>query len=97
VIFELKSVYPNPFKELGHIYYTLANPAQMELTIYNVAGEPLWRFEVPGKAGNNTIDWDGRNDQGARVASGVYVLRLKATGTEGSEGLVRWATACVVR
>jgi flagellar hook assembly protein FlgD len=97
VVFEIKALYPNPFRDKGTLYYTLGHEAQMEMTIYNVAGEPLWKFDLPGKAGNNTIDWDGKNDLGARVASGIYVIRLKATGSEGSEGVVRWATACVAR
>ncbi len=97
VVFEIKAIYPNPISDHGYIYYTLEHEAQMELTIYNVAGEPIWKYEVTGQQGKNTILWKGLNDWTSRVASGIYVIRLKATGLEGSEGLVRWATVCVAR
>lgn len=97
VDFDIKAVYPNPMDDHGTIYYSLANAAQMELTIYDVAGEPIWRFNVPGHPGKNTIEWKGINDWTGRVSSGIYIIRLKASVADGDPGLVRWATVCVAR
>jgi flagellar hook assembly protein FlgD len=77
--FSLTQNYPNPFNPETHIDYNLAN-AQEQLTrlvIYNTLGEEI-RMLVDEKqsAGAYRATWDGRNDAGRRVASGVYFYKL---------------------
>ena len=77
--FDLLPNYPNPFNPSTTITYRVAKTTDVELKIYNVNGE-LVRTLVTGKqkAGKYTIQWNGVNDNGAPVASGIYFLRMKA-------------------
>ena len=51
----------------------------MELAIYNIAGQQVRRLvgEVV-EAGNHTVTWDGLDDTGGMVGSGVYLFRMRA-------------------
>jgi hypothetical protein len=78
--YSLSQNYPNPFNPTTTITYTLAERADVSLRIYNVAGQ-LIRTLVnetgsPGEV--HTATWDGRNDAGQSVSSGVYFYRLTA-------------------
>ncbi|MEE4311863.1 MAG: S8 family serine peptidase [candidate division KSB1 bacterium] len=69
--------YPNPFNASTYITYTLPEQAHISLQIYNIRGErtaTLFRGVQP--AGIHKIEWDGRNDSGQVVSSGVYLYRL---------------------
>ena len=61
--------------------FTLSADAEMELAIYTLTGDPVYRkIYAPGSAGGSSgvqlIFWDGRNDNGAVVRNGVYLLYL---------------------
>ena len=68
---------PNPFNPLTSIPYTLPEAGDVRLTVYNVAGQ-LVRTLVDGctEAGEHAALWDGTDDSGRSVASGVYLCRL---------------------
>jgi hypothetical protein len=70
---------PNPFNPTTAIGYTLPADGFAELVVYDVRGR-LVRTLVSGRvpAGFNEVTWDGRNDSGNRVASGVYLYQLRA-------------------
>jgi len=71
--------YPNPFNPSTNIVFYLASPGHASLAIYDVTGSRVRALEDGSKAaGRHTILWDGRNDNGAQVGSGVYYYRLKA-------------------
>jgi len=80
-LFELHQSYPNPFNNHAIIPYELFQSAQVELSIYNSLGQEI-RTLISGMvpAGGHTAQWDGRDDQGNSVASGVYVYRMKVNG-----------------
>jgi len=77
--FELLGNYPNPFNATTTISYSLPQNAEVNLVIYNVAGQKV-RTVIEGNqsAGIHSLVWDGRNDSGQPVASGIYFYRLKA-------------------
>ena len=76
--------YPNPFNPETWIPYQLAVPAEVALTIYDMNGGVVRRLEVGHQqAGlyqnrNRALYWDGRNDRGESVASGLYFYTLRA-------------------
>ena len=80
----LLSNYPNPFNPETWIPYRLAEDANVTLTIYDAKGRAVRALEIghrlagfydsPSKA----IHWNGRNDFGEGVASGVYFFHLSA-------------------
>ena len=78
--FALYANYPNPFNAETQMTYALPVAGAVELAIYNVRGQRV-RTLVQGvqAAGRSQIVWDGRNDTGAALASGVYLSRLAST------------------
>jgi len=76
---ELEANYPNPFNPSTTISFTLPERGDVELSIYDVAGRRVRTLarEVMD-AGRRTVVWDGRDDAGRRVNSGVYFCRLRA-------------------
>jgi hypothetical protein len=71
--------YPNPFNPATRIRYDLPRSASVRLDVFDAAGR-LVRNLVDGRieAGRHETVWDGRNDSGAVVSSGVYFYRVKA-------------------
>jgi hypothetical protein len=69
---------PNPFNPTTTIGYTMVADGFAEIVIYDIRGR-LIRTLVSGYAteGFNQVTWDGRNDAGSRVASGVYLYQLR--------------------
>ena len=76
--FVLGANYPNPFNPATTIPVSVAAGAgDVDLTIYNVLGQPVRRvWAGPLAAGEHRLAWDGRDGQGQPVAAGVYVVRL---------------------
>jgi len=70
---------PNPWVSATRISYALLHETQVVLRVYNPVGQ-LVRTLVSGKesAGYRQVDWDGRDDVGRKVPSGVYFYRLQA-------------------
>ncbi|MDE2811001.1 MAG: T9SS type A sorting domain-containing protein, partial [Gemmatimonadota bacterium] len=76
----LSQNYPNPFNPETTIRYDLSSDAVVSLTIYNIAGQAVRKL-VDGEslaAGQYQAVWDGRNESGASVASGMYFYLLHA-------------------
>jgi len=78
-IFKLSQNYPNPFNPSTTIQYTLERSANVELCVYNVIGQKI-RTLTQGSypVGTYEVEWDGTDESGSRVASGIYFYRLTA-------------------
>jgi len=75
--FELKQNYPNPFNPETNISFALPEASNVKIVIYNVLGQKVRTLvDQEFKAGVRTIRWDGRNDIGSKVASGMYIYRV---------------------
>lgn len=62
------------------IRWSALGPGKVSLIIYNTAGElvrRLVRRTIPSRGVSETVAWDGRNDKGDLVASGVYIVYLQ--------------------
>lgn len=77
--FRLHAAVPNPFNPSTQIAFDLPEPAPVYLAVYDLRGA-LVRLLVaaPLAAGRQVAVWDGRDDAGRGVASGVYFVRLDA-------------------
>jgi hypothetical protein len=86
----LKEPYPNPFNPATTIEYSILKNARITLAIYDVSGALVRRLvdNEAVKAGSYTAKWDGRNDAGKAVASGVYICTLRSAGSAASVKLV---------
>ena len=70
---------PNPFNPSTTIRYTLPEVSKVKLTIYNALGQKIRVLvDVPQTTGSYKVQWDGRDDSGRPVASGLYLYRLDA-------------------
>jgi hypothetical protein len=75
----LRSSYPNPFNPTTTIEYSLARKGRVTITVYDIAGRLVKRL-LTGElveAGDHQVHWDGTNENGVRVASGVYFCSMK--------------------
>lgn len=79
----LRQNHPNPFNPMTTIRYSIERAGRVRLVVYDVAGA-LVRTLVDGEQapapGGFSVVWDGANNAGAPVASGVYFYRLTAPG-----------------
>ncbi|HEX5132600.1 MAG TPA: FlgD immunoglobulin-like domain containing protein [Candidatus Krumholzibacteria bacterium] len=78
---QLHQNHPNPFNPSTTIRFSLPAATAMTLRIYDVSGRAV-RTLVDGTRGPGELDatWDGRDDRGVSVATGVYFYRLAAAG-----------------
>ncbi len=86
--FELLGAQPNPFNPTTTFRFLLPEAASAELLIYDVAGK-LVRTVLQAELapGEYLATWDGRNDRGRAVTSGVYLLHLRAGNREATRKL----------
>tara|TARA_B110000858_G_scaffold23332_1_gene23557 strand:+ start:18 stop:1427 length:1410 start_codon:yes stop_codon:yes gene_type:complete len=75
--FSLSQNYPNPFNPSTEIAYTLDKSTNISLTIFNVIGQKVKVLENSSKqAGTHTAKWDGRDEFGASVSTGLYFYTI---------------------
>ena len=76
--FTLAQNYPNPFNSATVIRFALPTSDDVELSIFNLAGQQVATLAQGARvAGTYTVSWDGRDDNGRQLASGVYLYRLR--------------------
>ena len=77
--FSLADNFPNPFNPATTIQYALPQAAEVELTVYNVIGQPVRTLVAEHQsAGRYAVEWDATNDSGHSLSSGMYFYRLQA-------------------
>jgi hypothetical protein len=77
--FGLFQNYPNPFNPSTAIQYALAQPGVVQLSIHDALGRQIRTLVNTWKtAGKHVVVWDGRDDAGRVITSGVYFYRLVA-------------------
>jgi len=71
--------YPNPFNNLTRIEFSLAIAGKIMISVYDMRGQKISRItDASYQVGRHTCDWDGRDEQGVAVSSGVYLLQLRS-------------------
>jgi hypothetical protein len=74
---KLLSNYPNPFNPETTIIFELESPGNIKINIYNVKGQLIRKLtEEYYTAGKHEIVWDGKDDKGNTVSSGIYFYRF---------------------
>nr|HPI73165.1 T9SS type A sorting domain-containing protein [bacterium] len=82
--FYLEQNYPNPFNPTTTIRYQVFEASPVTLTIFNLRGErvqTLVNAEFK-PAGSYSLSWNGKDQEGRSVPSGIYLYRLEAGGTQ---------------
>ena len=83
--FTLAQNYPNPFNPQTSIMISLEQDAQVDLIIYNLLGEEITKLAANERrpAGYYNFIWNGRNDIGAKVSTGVYFYHALIRNEQG--------------
>ncbi len=77
--FALHGAVPNPFNPSTTIKYSLAEAGMVRLVVYDLAGHEVRTLVNDAQSiGAHSVQWDGRNQAGSMVASGVYLYRLSS-------------------
>jgi hypothetical protein len=77
--YQLFSNYPNPFNLRTTIEYSVTEPERVRIDVYSILGSKVRTLVDEVKAaGTHEIEWDATDDNGNRVASGVYLYNMKA-------------------
>lgn len=77
--FSLSQNVPNPFNPSTQVSFALPTAAKVNLSIYNVLGQHVKTLvDTDMRAGYQTVTWDGTDNTGHTVASGVYFYKLNA-------------------
>lgn len=78
---QLKGNYPNPFNPSTTIEFSIQNPGKTSLGVYNLRGQKVRTLvnEHLGR-GLHKVSWNGQDDQGREVGSGIYLLRMESHG-----------------
>ncbi len=81
---ELKGNYPNPFNPSTTIAFSISIPGHVTLEVFNIKGEKV-KILVDGvlDVNNHTVTWNGTDNAGKSVASGVYFYKLISDGNSG--------------
>ncbi len=77
--FTLLQNYPNPFNPVTEIRYYLPTTSRVQLTVYNLLGQKVRTLvQTSQQPGWHHVQWNGRNDLGQKVSSGVYIYKMTA-------------------
>jgi hypothetical protein len=77
-LFQVSDVFnfPNPFSLNTNFVFQVTNRAEATLSIYTVSGLKIWERRLSAAEGFNSINWDGRDVAGDRIANGTYLYVL---------------------
>jgi hypothetical protein len=88
--FGLRQNYPNPFNPTTVIEYALPKASDVKIQIYNILGQKVRNLvDEQQDPGYKRIHWDGTDDSGKEVSSGVYFYRIVARTDQGNEDFVK--------
>lgn len=79
--FVLHQNYPNPFNPSTTIEYEIPEPASVSIEVYNLVGQRI-RNLISGfiSAGVHSVEWDGRDELGRAVPTGIYFYKMTSAG-----------------
>ena len=85
----LTTMYPNPFNAETRIEYDVAIASFLTIRVYNVLGQEVKSLvDLPRARGSYQVFWDGTDDRGSPVSSGIYFCRLVAETVSDTRKLV---------
>jgi len=88
-MFALYPNYPNPFNASTVIMYHLSEPLHVGLNVYGPSGDFIKTLmDSVQPQGTHRMTWDGTDEDGNRVSSGVYVIRLDTESFQDSRSVV---------
>jgi len=96
--YELVGNYPNPFNPSTKIKYALPFTSEVKLSIYDIMGREVRAFELNSQsAGSHELEWNGTNNNGSLVSSGIYLLHFNATSVENNKSFNKTVKLMLVK
>ena len=87
--YSLDQNYPNPFNLSTQIQFGVPQRANVKIVIYNLLGQRIRTFDLGERVpGRYTITWDGKNQNGGVVSTGVYFYRFETDKFKQTKKLV---------
>ena len=83
--YALGANHPNPFNPVTTIRYDLPEASSVSLVIYDIAGREIRSWNLQEQAGYRQLIWDGKNQSGQLVPTGIYIYRLVAASVESDQ------------
>ncbi len=80
------SVYPNPFKNDTNVSFRSKSNAMIDAAVYNIKGQLVKSL---GKSKGSTINWDGKDKEGALVGNGMYFIKASQNGQTVTSKIIR--------
>jgi flagellar hook assembly protein FlgD len=74
----LQGNYPNPFNPETVIRFATKDPGNVKITVYNIKGQVVKTLTNQNySSGNHQLIWNGKDDKGRSVSSGIYMYRME--------------------
>jgi len=87
--YSIRQNYPNPFNPVTIIEYALPKASEVKIDIYNILGQHVKTVENSYMAaGIHSVIWDGKNNLGHQVSSGIYLYKITAGEYEESKKMI---------
>jgi hypothetical protein len=87
--FFLEQNFPNPFNPSTVIHYQISAKSQVQLVVYDLLGRLVATLvNAIEESGTHSVIWNGRNDEGEEMSSGIYFYRLKTESSVISKKMV---------
>jgi len=81
---------PNPSREGTRLEFVIVRPGPVTVDVFDASGRRVRRLLATRlAAGSHTVAWDGEDDRGERVGSGLYFVRLRSDGAQATRRVVR--------
>jgi hypothetical protein len=79
LLFGIRGTYPNPFNLSATIDYALSEAGDVSLSVSSITGQKIRTLlSGPLAAGAHSAVWDGKDDSGKTVSSGIYIAHLRS-------------------
>lgn len=96
--YNMSQNYPNPFNATTTIKYQLPAYSEVHIGVFNTLGKEVRRLVLnKQEVGNYSILWDGKNNNGVTMASGVYMYRIMANSLDGSTNFLKTKKMILLR
>ncbi|MEE9553087.1 MAG: T9SS type A sorting domain-containing protein [candidate division Zixibacteria bacterium] len=77
-VYALNQNYPNPFNAETKISFTIPKPGQVEISVFDILGRRVRKLiEGQYRSGTHDVIWDGKNDTGRILSSGIYFYAIQ--------------------
>lgn len=90
--------YPNPISDDGHFTFIITEAADVTITIYTITGRKIRTIQAPAlNSGFNKVYWDGRDQDGDRLANNTYFYKVSAKESAGNSRTERIGKVVILK